>query len=120
MAKKIYVLEDDPDIRSIIEMILIDEEYEVMSFSTINEFMQDKHEHADLFLLDIRLPDGNGINVCEALKKGFNTKKVPVLMMSAHSSQTEVENSCSAQGFIAKPFDINYLINQVGYSIAHN
>ncbi|WP_426328706.1 response regulator transcription factor [Pedobacter sp. R-06] len=121
MAKRIYVLEDDQDIRDIIEMILTEEKYEVISFSSINEFMlKDKHDQADLFLLDIRLPDGNGINVCEKLKKDFNTKKIPVLMMSAHSSKNEVQNSCGAQGFIAKPFDIYKLIEQVGHSIRHN
>lgn len=47
-------------------MILIAEEYEAISFSNVNEFMlKDKHDQADLFLLDIRLPDGNGIIVCE-------------------------------------------------------
>ncbi|WP_316846905.1 PleD family two-component system response regulator [Pedobacter psychrodurus] len=121
MAKKIYVLEDDKDIREIIEMILEEEKYEVVSFSSVNEFMaKDKHEQADLFLLDIRLPDGNGISVCEMLKKNYSTEKIPVLMMSAHSSKKEVENSCSAQGFIGKPFDIDNLIDQVGQSIRHN
>ena len=121
MAKRIYVLEDDQDIRNIIEMILIEEKYEVISFSSISEFMlKDKHDKADLFLLDIRLPDGNGINVCEMLKKDYNTEKIPVLMMSANSSQKEVENSCGAQGFIEKPFDIYKLIEQVGSSIGTN
>jgi len=78
MAKRIYVLEDDQDIRDIIEIILTGEKYEVISFSSINEFMlKDKHDQADLFLLDIRLPDGNGINVCEMLKKTKGTANGP-------------------------------------------
>jgi len=118
MARKIYVLEDDPDIRDILEMILIEENYEVLTFSSVSEFMErDKHELADLFLLDIMLPDGNGINVCELLKKNANTSKIPVLMMSAHSNQGEVESSCAAQGFIAKPFDIYNLIAQVDRNV---
>ncbi|MNI80832.1 hypothetical protein D3C73_1373960 [compost metagenome] len=54
------------------------------------------------------------------LKKDYNTEKIPVLMMSANSSQKEVENSCGAQGFIEKPFDIYKLIEQVGSSIGTN
>ncbi|TBO36411.1 response regulator [Pedobacter kyonggii] len=121
MAKKVYILEDDPGISEIIEIILEEEKYEVFTFSSIYEFMsKDKHEQADLFLLDIRLPDGNGINVCEMLKKNQGTEKIPVLMMSAHSSKREVELSCGAQGFIAKPFDIYRLVKQVDHAIQQN
>jgi DNA-binding response OmpR family regulator len=114
MKKNIYVLEDDEGIREVIVLLLSEEDYEVHEFANISEFMKaDERSLADLFLLDIKLPDGNGIDVCSRLKSNQATKNVPVLMMSAHASKKEVECSCKAQGFVAKPFDIYNLLNKV-------
>lgn len=71
----------------------------------------------DLFLLDVMLPDGNGIDVCEMLKTAHQTRSIPVLIMSAHSSEHLVKQSCRSDGFVAKPFDINELINKVTRAI---
>ena len=118
MRKKICVLEDDEGIREIIVMLLAEEDYEVRGFASVAEFMNNSGKPvADLFVLDIMLPDGNGIEVCSRLKKNKNTQHIPVLMMSANSSKMEVECSCNAQGFVAKPFDIYDLIDKVHLTI---
>lgn len=76
-------------------MILIAEEYEAISFSNVNEFMlQDKHDQADLFLLDIRLPDGNGIIVCEMLKKDNNKSGCVLLKKQPLTKQTKFLLTC--------------------------
>jgi DNA-binding response OmpR family regulator len=114
MRKNIYVLEDDEGIREVIVILLSEENYEVHEFANVSEFMKAKQKSlADLFLLDIKLPDGNGIDVCSRLKSNQATKNVPVLMMSAHASKKEVECSCQAQGFVAKPFDIYNLLSRL-------
>lgn len=112
MGKKIILLEDDPGVRDVIELILDLEGYEVISFDTIEKFMAKKPEHEPaLFILDVMLPDGNGTEVCRELKS--NGDEVPVLMMSAHAKAEEIANSCIADAFIAKPFDMNLLLSEV-------
>lgn len=114
MVKTIYILEDDQDIREIIEFLLKEENYQVYGFGNVADFMSVQTlSNANLFLLDVMLPDGNGIEVCSQLKKNPRTGHIPVLMMSAHSSQSEIERECQTQGFLAKPFDIDTLINKV-------
>lgn len=119
MKKKICVLEDDEGIMQIIQILLMEENYEVHGFSNISDFMNANSNHmADLFLLDVMLPDGSGIDVCRRLKEHSKTKQVPVLMMSAHSSIKEITCSCQAEGFLAKPFDIYDFIGKINASIS--
>lgn len=118
MGKRICVLEDDEDIRQVIEILLNEEAYEVTGFASVSDFLKGgKGRMPDLFLLDVMLPDGNGIDVCGMLKSAEQTKNIPVLMMSAHSSKTLVEQSCSSDGFVAKPFDIDELLGKIGQAI---
>ncbi|WP_316762389.1 PleD family two-component system response regulator [Pedobacter aquatilis] len=118
MAKRVYLLEDDEGIRDVVSMLLKEENYEVESFQNVNEFMsRDHHQKADLFILDVMLPDGNGIDVCTLLKNSDSTRKIPVLMMSANANKNQVELSCSAEGFVAKPFDIHSLLNKVAMTL---
>lgn len=118
MGKRICILEDDPDIREIIEILLVEEQYEVISFGCVSDFIRKgKDSQPDLFLIDVMLPDGNGVEVCEILKSGELTKTIPVLMMSAHSDKIAIEQYCIPNGFIAKPFDIYDLLNKVDLSL---
>lgn len=120
MGKKICLLEDDQGIKEIIELILREEEYEVYGFSNVKDFMafEDKSSQ-NLYLLDVKLPDGNGMEVCDMLKGNQDTKHIPVMMMSAHAALNEMKNQCGAEDFIAKPFDIFDLLNRVGHFVNH-
>jgi DNA-binding response OmpR family regulator len=118
MGKKICLLEDDEGIREIIEMILTDEQYEVYGFSNVKDFMAFKDKGTqDLYLLDVRLPDGNGLNVCDGLKNDEATKHIPILMMSANAGLNEMKRSCKAEDFITKPFDIFDLLKRVDHQL---
>ncbi|RZK76732.1 MAG: response regulator [Pedobacter sp.] len=109
--KTILLLEDDNDIRELIHLILEEENYQVISFSTIKDFSnRDRSIQADLFLLDVMLPDGSGLDVCEHLRAVKNT---PILVMSAHATLKDIANKCEPTNFIQKPFDIDNLLNQV-------
>jgi DNA-binding response OmpR family regulator len=111
---KIFVLEDDKDIREIIEWTLEAEDYEVVSFATINEFMgRDAGELPDLFILDIRLPDGSGLEVCNKLRLESAYQYIPIIIMSAHASLEQVKVGCKADDFIHKPFDLNIFLQTI-------
>ncbi|RZM10943.1 MAG: response regulator [Pedobacter sp.] len=117
---KIFVLEDDKDIREVVQMILELEGYKVVSFSNVHDFMNRKSgEVPDLFLLDVMLPDGSGIEVCGELKSQSDLSKAPIIIMSAHASLDEVTSLCKAEGFIQKPFDIDAFLGKVRMHIDH-
>ena len=118
MKKRICVLEDDEGIRDIITIILSEENYDVQSFQNINEFMKrNQYELTDLFLLDVMLPDGNGMDVCNSLKKEDHTRLIPVIMMSANFNELQIRTACEAQGFVAKPFEIDSFLHQISTAI---
>jgi DNA-binding response OmpR family regulator len=59
--KEIFVVEDDDGIRELLEFLLLSRDYEVKTFPTVRSFENNLPETPDLFLLDIMLPDGNGL-----------------------------------------------------------
>ncbi|MGM9475545.1 response regulator transcription factor [Pedobacter sp. GSP4] len=112
--KRICVLEDDNDIREIIEFLLRSEHYQVCSYATIASFMSEAPgKYADAFVLDVMLPDGSGMEVCRMLKENTETRSVPVLMMSANYTAVQVAEHCGAQDFIKKPFDIDDFVHRI-------
>ena len=112
MNRHITILEDDNDIREICTFILSEEGYCVKSFADIASFNA-TITTPDLFLLDIRLPDGNGLELCDRLKKDPKFSNIPIILMSAHQQKTSAMLGSSADDFIEKPFDIDYMLQRV-------
>ena len=114
--KCIYLLEDNDDIREMILFLLEEEEYEVFACPTVKSFNEKmRHGKPDMFVLDVMLTDGNGIQVCESLKSNQKTNHIPILMMSANAQQSNVKRSCSAEDFISKPFDIDDFVKRIDH-----
>lgn len=113
MSKKIFILEDNDDLRELYVLILEEEDYLITGFATVAEFMQKLAEVPDLYLLDVMLPDGDGIEVCRQLKNDIQTRDVPVIMVSAHKDIDEVTQACPEAMFLSKPFDIEQLAQQI-------
>jgi len=118
MDKIIIVVEDNDDIREIINILLREEEYEVKLCPDAKSFRESiSGSNPDLVILDVMLPDGNGLELCAELKSLERTSTVPVLIMSAHASLSDVNATCKPDGFIRKPFDINNFIEKVTIAI---
>lgn len=112
--RKIYIVEDDDSIREILEIFLTSEDYDVQSFENVKEFEQrDKEEKPDLYLFDVMLPDGSGIDLCSEIKTSSENAEIPVLIMSAHAQLKHFADDCRPDGFISKPFDIDHLLLQI-------
>ena len=84
MNKEITILEDDLDIREICTFIFSDEGYLVHGFGDVASFNASP-TFPSIFLLDIRLPDGDGRAVCKRLKSDPLYASIPVIMMSANT-----------------------------------
>ncbi|MDQ7949097.1 MAG: response regulator [Pedobacter sp.] len=114
MDKMIYVVEDNDDIRELVEYIIECEGLQVKSFANATTFKQHiQNSLPDLFVLDIMLPDGNGVEICAGLKQSQATQHIPVLLMSANTNITYQGKENDADDFISKPFDIDDLVARV-------
>ncbi|WP_461791009.1 response regulator transcription factor [Pedobacter sp.] len=111
MKKSITILEDDEDIREICKYVFTDAGYTVSGFGSVGDFMAVPHP-TDLFLLDIRLPDGSGIEVCKWLKQHHMYHHIPIILMSAHLDIAAMRELSQADGFMAKPFRLEQLLEQ--------
>ncbi|HKG07851.1 MAG TPA: response regulator transcription factor [Pedobacter sp.] len=114
MNKLIHVVEDDDDIRFIVEYILIETGYNVTSSATareFNDYLNSAKPH--LVILDVMLPDGNGIDLCRKMRSDDNLKDISIIIMSAHAAEKAVIEQACADDFISKPFDLDQLIAHV-------
>src|SRR5690606_16304157 len=113
--KEIFIVEDNDHIRELLEFILVDKDYAVKSFPNARSFQnQITSKHPDLILMDIMLPDGNGLEMCNKLAHNDETSSIPVILMSAHAHIDK--NNCGVD-FIPKPFDVEDLINRIGVQL---
>ncbi|MCX2477842.1 response regulator [Pedobacter sp. MC2016-15] len=115
MTKRIHIVEDDEDIRYIVCYILTEMGYEVTLADSISDFRRQQAEDfkPDLLLLDVMLPDGNGLDLCHELKKSPATQEVPVIIMSAHATEDQSIKRSGAEEFISKPFNLDDLTDLI-------
>jgi DNA-binding response OmpR family regulator len=114
MERVIQIVEDDADIRFIVEYVLEDASYTVETFENAKAFLnRSNKENVDLVIMDVMLPDGSGIDLSKSLKLASNTSAIPVIIMSAHAPSDIALSEGGADGFIQKPFDIDHFVNQV-------
>jgi CheY-like chemotaxis protein len=113
-VKKILVLDDNQDILDIVEAVLKYENYEVTSISEGDELISNAENiDPDLILLDYRLAGQNGDELCRQIKSHPDLKKVPVVIFSAYLFNDADLKKLSCDAVIAKPFDINELVDKL-------
>jgi len=114
MKKLIYVLEDDEDIRDILSIFFSDFDLEVKTFEDIKGFKEVMETSIpDLYILDINLPDGSGLDLADCIAAKDSTRNIPILLMSAHMDTQEISDSTFIKGFIQKPFDLYFMKDKV-------
>jgi DNA-binding response OmpR family regulator len=112
--KKIVVADDEEDILYFIKYFLENCGYEVetsINGKGLTERRRD--ESPDLYLLDISMSGIDGRDICRAIKDNKSTYDIPVIIVSAHPDVKRIAEECGAQSFIAKPFEISDLLNEV-------
>ena len=116
MGKWIYYVEDDTSIRELVLYALKTAEFQVMGFENAASFYKRmKEQEPDLILLDIMLPDEDGVSILKKLKSRPDTENIPVIMMTAKSSEYDkvLGLDSGADDYITKPFGVMELISRV-------
>lgn len=120
---KILVVDDDPDILSVMEILLSMKGFQVEvtargenTLSKIDSFQP------DLILLDVLISGHDGRTICKEIKGNETISHIPVLMLSAHPGAAATISDYGADGFISKPFDVDNLLKKINeqLKIANN
>lgn len=112
----IYLVEDDESIRELVIYTLKSQGFEAKGFERLSHFWKamEKEEPA-LLLLDVMLPEEDGISILKKLRMRPDTRKLPIIMLTAKSSEydTVVGLDSGADDYIPKPFRMMELISRI-------
>lgn len=112
----IYFIEDDDNIRKLVCYALTREGYEIKGFPKPSEFRKAlAHTLPELILLDIMLPEEDGLSILEKLKSAPETEDIPVIMLTAKGSEFDKVTGLDlgADDYISKPFGMTELVSRV-------
>jgi DNA-binding response OmpR family regulator len=112
-AKKILVVDDDPDILDALQSLLEFAGYEVKTTEK-GEYAENLRDTnggmPNVIILDVLLSGKDGRLICQKLKSQEETKHIPIIMISAHHNARHSVTVVGADDFVAKPFDADELL----------
>jgi len=114
--KKIVLIEDDTDLYNLVQYNLDKEGFQVVgSQSGKGALDLCRREHPDLVILDIMLPDSDGLEICKGIRSNTDLANTPVIFLTARASETDriVGLELGANDYIVKPFFVRELIARV-------
>ncbi len=113
----LYIIEDDEDINELLVYNLEKERFKVKSFLNSKEALLslEKGDLPDLIILDIMLPDIDGLEFCKLLKSREDLSHIPIIMLTAKSTEIDkiVGLELGADDYITKPFSFRELIARI-------
>jgi len=115
-SKKILVVEDERDILQLVKLYLEKEGYRVSTAATGPDGLKAaKSEHPDLLVLDLMLPDMDGLEVCKRLRADQQTATLPIIMLTAKAeeSDTVIGLELGADDYVTKPFSPKALVARI-------
>lgn len=115
---KILLIDDDPDIRTVMSAVLKRNGYEVDTASRREEALRKLEEDKpSLIMLDVLLSGADGRELCKEIKAGAATKDIPIIMFSGHPGAGVKFETYGADDFISKPLNIEDLLNKLSRQI---
>lgn len=119
MSKKIFIVEDDSDLSDEIQSNLKGEGYHTATYPGKNSIKGVILQMPDLVLVDNKLKDGLGSELCSALKKHPLTSHVPVILILRGENLADVAWECGADAYLNKPFKMDRLLETVDKHLNH-
>ena len=117
MAKKLLIVDDEPNIVAALEYLLQRSGYEVRSAPNGEEALRQVESFGpDLVLLDVMMPQRSGYDVCQRIRERPEWNRIRILMLSARGRDAEVNKGLSlgADLYITKPFSNAELVARIG------
>lgn len=126
MAKKILIVDDDPDLVEAVSIILESKGYAVAAaYGGVEGLAKAKSESPDLIVLDVMMPDKDGYEVCKELKADEQYRSIPILLLTAvvskisttkYTQQMGIETE--ADDYVDKPVEPDELVRRIEALIA--
>jgi DNA-binding response OmpR family regulator len=114
--KKILLIEDDTDLFALLRYNLEKEGYSLTGLQTGKGAIElCRQVRPDLILLDIMLPDSDGLDICKGIRKDPDLTSIPVIFLTARASETDriVGLEIGANDYVVKPFFVRELIARI-------
>jgi two-component system alkaline phosphatase synthesis response regulator PhoP len=115
-GQKILVVEDEPDIRKLVQYNLAQERYKVLEAEDGEQALKIvQRDRPNLLILDLMLPGLSGIEVCRILRDRTETATLPILMLTAKAGETDrvLGLEMGADDYLTKPFSPRELVARV-------
>jgi two-component system alkaline phosphatase synthesis response regulator PhoP/two-component system response regulator VicR len=115
-GEKVLVIDDEPAMHRLLKVILEAEGFELVGPEEHGEARNSiKGKHPDLIILDIMMPEVDGFEILEGLKKDKETNNIPVIILSVRNLKEDISKALSlgADLYLTKPFDPSELLNAV-------
>lgn len=116
---RILVADDDPAILDSIKMMLEFFDYDVETLADGRVISRLESNKPQLLLLDIWMSGTDGRDICKKLKARADMRDIPVILISASRDLEKSTKEAGANDFIAKPFEMNELLNKIEKYIAN-
>ncbi len=116
MKPLVYSVEDDLNIQNVINIALTNSNFEIVSFENAKDMISTLDEKIpDLFLLDIMLPDIDGLQILKKLKANPKWDRIPVMIISAKITEIDrvIGLDMGADDYLIKPFGVLELVSRV-------
>jgi phosphate regulon transcriptional regulator PhoB len=116
MAREVLVVEDEPDIRRLVVLHLERDGFRCRTATTGSDALREvKAAIPDLVVLDLMLPEVDGLEVCRRLRRDTSTAAIPIIMLTAKSDEVDriVGLEIGADDYVGKPFSPKELVARV-------
>jgi DNA-binding response OmpR family regulator len=122
MGQKILILDDDTDLLELMSMLLCDNGYETLALSSgENIFEAIRQFHPDLVLMDVMLAGLDGRAICSKIKLEASLLGLPIILISGtHNLGESLLQLGAPNDYLAKPFDMTFLLNKIKTQLHYN
>lgn len=120
---RILIIEDETDIQKLLRFNLQKEGHAVVTTSTGSEGLAElRRQHYDLVLLDLMLPDRDGLDVCRTMRADAKLATLPIIMVTAKGEESDVVLGLGigADDYVVKPFRIKELMARIKVRLVRN